>query len=75
MIKPGTVIESTMPGPHRRPVVAVIGYASDWSAYEQEYPDQVSPSDIARSGGKISHEQALVCFPEFSASSTLRYRP
>ena len=70
-IKSGQIIECSEPGPHGRAVVAVIGYAGDWAAYEQSYPDQYSPDLIARHGDKISQEAAEERFPELTA---LRYR-
>ena len=45
-------------------VVAVIGHVNDWAAYEQAYPDQTTPDDIARNGDKISQDQARELFPD-----------
>ena len=71
-ISPETIIECTELGPHGKPVVAVIGWAHDWAAYEQAYPDQTTPEYIASNGDKIGREDALRLFPELH---TLRYRP
>lgn len=66
-IKPGSIIECDRLGPHGKPVVAVIGLADfDWAAYEQAYPDQVTPAQIADLGNKILAEQARNLFPELS---------
>ena len=64
-------IEAAEPGPHGKPVVAVIGYGHDWAAYEQTYPDQIGPDLIAHHGDKISEEQACDLFPELK---NLSYR-
>jgi hypothetical protein len=71
-IKPDSIIECTELGSHGKPVVAVIGWAHDWAAYEQSYPDQTSIYDIASNGDKISREEAETLFPELKI---LRYRP
>lgn len=72
MYAPGTILKSLELGPHGKPVVAVIGYANDWTAYEQSYPWQVSPELIAESGDKFGRERAEELFPELGH---LRYRP
>ena len=71
MIKRGQVLECDQPGPHGRPVVAVIGYAGDWAAYEQAYPEQDTADLIAHQGDKIGEVQARNLFPELAK---LRYR-
>lgn len=70
-IRPGTIIPAKNPGPHGKPVVAVIGYAGDWAAYEQSYPDQLDYQSIADNGDKIYVDDARKLFPEFA---TLAYR-
>ena len=72
-IKRGSVIECTEAGPHGKPVIAVVGYAGDWTAYEQSYPDQITPDLIARQGDKISQDAAEELFPELAKA--LRWRP
>ena len=71
-IKQGTILECDKLGPHGKPVVAVIGYASDFAVYEQSYPEQVTPSLIAANGDKVYIEHAKDLFPELFKS--LRYR-
>jgi hypothetical protein len=71
MIKPDTILECNTLSRHGKPVVAVIGYAHDWAAYEQAYPDQTTPEYIASNGDKISRDEAMELFPELSS---LRYR-
>ena len=65
-IKPGSIIECAEMGPHGKPVVAVVGYAGDWTAYEQSYADQHSPDLIARQGDKIGQDEAEELFPELA---------
>lgn len=64
MIKRGSIIECEELGPHGKPVVAVIGWIHDWAAYEQAYPDQITPEDIADYGDKIGQDDARALFPE-----------
>jgi hypothetical protein len=71
-IEPGTIIPCKELSPNGRRIVAVVGYANDWAAYEQSYPWQVTDIDIAQSGDKIWSEDAKRLFPELS---DLRYRP
>ena len=70
-IKPDTIIPCNEPGSHGKPVVAVIGWAHDWAAYEQSYPDQVTYEEIASNGDKIGRDEATTLFPELAS---LRYR-
>ena len=71
--RPGTLIPTDEPGPTwGHPVVAVIGYANDWAAYEQSYPEQDTDDLIARQGDKISERSARDLFLELK---DLRYRP
>jgi len=71
-IRPGTIIPAKDNGPHGKPVVAVIGYAGDWAAYEQSYPDQTTDQAIADNGDKLYVDDARALYPEFAI---LLYRP
>ena len=70
--QPGSVIECNELSSHGKMVVAVIGYARDWAAYEQSYPDQITLQDIADNGDKLSKDEARRLFPELNS---LAYRP
>lgn len=65
-LKTDSILECEEFGSHGKPVVAVIGYNHDFAAYEQEYPDQVTPQDIADRGGKIGADEARRLFPELA---------
>lgn len=70
-IKRGQILECEQVGPHGKPVVAVIGFANDWAAYEMAYPEQTTPDLIARHGDKVGETDARLLFLELSK---LRYR-
>ena len=72
-IKPGSILECDQPGPNDGLVVAVIGYDSDFSVYEQPFPSLIkSKEEIAACGDKISEREARALFPELA---NLHYRP
>ena len=62
MIKPETIIPSTSLSSGGYKVVAVIGWAHDFAAYQ--YYIGSSDETVAQSGDKISAEEARELFPE-----------
>ena len=62
MIKPETIIPSTVPSRQGYKVVAVVGWANDFAAYQ--YYVTSSNEECARSGDKISSDEARSLFPE-----------
>ena len=62
MFKPETIIPSTSLSRQGYKVVAVIGWAGDFAAYQ--YYVNSSDEDCAARGDKISAEEARQLFPE-----------
>ena len=64
MINPDTIIPCSSLSDEGYKVVAVIGWANDFSAYQ--YYIESSDEDCASKGDKISSEQARRLFPELA---------
>ena len=69
MIKPDTILPSDTPSDSGYKVVAVVGWAHDFAAYE--WYNTSSDEECASHGDKISEEQARRLFPELK---NLSYR-
>ena len=70
MITPDTIIPCMEKSENGHKVVAVIGWARDFAAYEGL--DNMSIYSIASNGDKISEREARSLFPELSS---YKYRP